>query len=195
MSFVRFEVFAALTMKNGVCLVVTPCGSCKNRRFGGTYRLHYQGDRNRRARNKISSNQQPKHAAKKYYYCSGIHGDIECSCIPISMSLQPSIKSGFVFGLRRFLEEPCPSICTVQAANCWLLGNRSYAFTLNRRRFLFINKATWTGPEGNLILRRVTKLRRTQAPDSHPTLLPCQRSSVQESLLLLVGYLNVCRKL
>jgi hypothetical protein len=22
---------------------VTSCGSCKNRRFGGTYRLHYQG--------------------------------------------------------------------------------------------------------------------------------------------------------
>jgi hypothetical protein len=24
---------------------VTPCGSCKNRRFGGTYRLHHQGDK------------------------------------------------------------------------------------------------------------------------------------------------------
>jgi hypothetical protein len=35
-SFVRFEVFTAVTMKNGVFLDVTPCGSCKNRRFGGT---------------------------------------------------------------------------------------------------------------------------------------------------------------
>jgi hypothetical protein len=26
-------------MKNGVFWVVTPCGSCKNRRFGGTWRL------------------------------------------------------------------------------------------------------------------------------------------------------------
>jgi hypothetical protein len=26
---------------------VTPCGSCNNRRFGGTYRLHHQGDKNR----------------------------------------------------------------------------------------------------------------------------------------------------
>jgi hypothetical protein len=33
---VRFEVFTALTMKNGVFWDVTPCGSCENRRFGGT---------------------------------------------------------------------------------------------------------------------------------------------------------------
>jgi hypothetical protein len=26
-------------MKNGVFWDVTPCGSCKNRRFGGTYRI------------------------------------------------------------------------------------------------------------------------------------------------------------
>jgi hypothetical protein len=36
---VRFEVFTAVTMKNCVIWDVTPCGSCKNRRFGGTYRL------------------------------------------------------------------------------------------------------------------------------------------------------------
>jgi hypothetical protein len=29
---VRFEIFTAVTMKNGVFWVVTPCGSCKNRR-------------------------------------------------------------------------------------------------------------------------------------------------------------------
>jgi hypothetical protein len=34
--FVRFEVFATVTMKNGVFWDVTPCGSCKNRRFGVT---------------------------------------------------------------------------------------------------------------------------------------------------------------
>jgi hypothetical protein len=28
--------------KNGVFWVVTPCGSCKNRRFGGTWRLLHQ---------------------------------------------------------------------------------------------------------------------------------------------------------
>jgi hypothetical protein len=35
---VTVEVFT-VTMKNGVFWVVTPCGSCKNRRFGGTLRL------------------------------------------------------------------------------------------------------------------------------------------------------------
>jgi membrane carboxypeptidase/penicillin-binding protein len=33
---VRFEVFTAVTMKNAVFWDVTPCGSCENRRFGGT---------------------------------------------------------------------------------------------------------------------------------------------------------------
>jgi hypothetical protein len=33
---VRFEVFTAVTMTNSVLWDVTPCGSCKNRRFGGT---------------------------------------------------------------------------------------------------------------------------------------------------------------
>jgi tRNA G26 N,N-dimethylase Trm1 len=32
-------------MKNGVFLDVTPCGSCKNERFGGTYRLLHQGNK------------------------------------------------------------------------------------------------------------------------------------------------------
>jgi hypothetical protein len=44
---------------------VTLCGSCKKRRFGGTYRLHPQVHKNRRARNNISSKWQAKHAAKR----------------------------------------------------------------------------------------------------------------------------------
>jgi hypothetical protein len=35
-SFIMFEVITAVTMKNGVFCDVTPCGSCKNQRFGGT---------------------------------------------------------------------------------------------------------------------------------------------------------------
>jgi hypothetical protein len=35
--------------------------------LGGSYRLHYQGDKNQQARKNISNNQQPKHTAKKYY--------------------------------------------------------------------------------------------------------------------------------
>jgi hypothetical protein len=31
-KIVRFEVFTAVTMKNGVFWDVTPCGSCKTRR-------------------------------------------------------------------------------------------------------------------------------------------------------------------
>jgi hypothetical protein len=34
-SYVGFEVFSAVIMKNGVFWDVTPCGSCKNRRLGG----------------------------------------------------------------------------------------------------------------------------------------------------------------
>jgi hypothetical protein len=36
------ESWIASMMKNAVFWVGTPCGSCKNRRFGGTYRLHHQ---------------------------------------------------------------------------------------------------------------------------------------------------------
>jgi hypothetical protein len=43
-------------MKNDVFLDVMPCGLCKNRRFGGTYRIHHQGEKNRRVTNNVSSN-------------------------------------------------------------------------------------------------------------------------------------------
>jgi hypothetical protein len=36
LEYVRFEVFMAVTMKNGIFWDVMPCGSCKNRRFRGT---------------------------------------------------------------------------------------------------------------------------------------------------------------
>jgi hypothetical protein len=52
---VRFEVFILVTTKNAVFWDVMSCGSCKNRSFGVTYRLHHQGD-NQRARNNVSSN-------------------------------------------------------------------------------------------------------------------------------------------
>jgi hypothetical protein len=55
-SDVRFAVFAAVTENNAVFLYVTQCGSCKNRRFGGAYFLHQQGDKNRRARKNLNCN-------------------------------------------------------------------------------------------------------------------------------------------
>jgi hypothetical protein len=45
----RFEVLTGVTKKNAVFLDVTQCCSCKNRSFGGTYRLHHQGGENQRA--------------------------------------------------------------------------------------------------------------------------------------------------
>jgi hypothetical protein len=51
---VTFEVFTSVTMKNIVLWDMLPCGSYKNRRFGGTYR-HHQGDKNQPARNDFSS--------------------------------------------------------------------------------------------------------------------------------------------
>jgi hypothetical protein len=53
---VRFEVFTSVTMKSAILWDVTPCGSCKNRSFAGTYRLHRQGEKNQRAGNCLSSN-------------------------------------------------------------------------------------------------------------------------------------------
>jgi hypothetical protein len=35
-KYLRFEIFTAVTIKNGVFCDITPCGSYKNRRFGGT---------------------------------------------------------------------------------------------------------------------------------------------------------------
>jgi hypothetical protein len=43
------------TKKNAVYWDVTPCGSCTNRRFGETYHLHHQSDKNWEARNNISN--------------------------------------------------------------------------------------------------------------------------------------------
>jgi hypothetical protein len=49
--FVRFEVFTAMTMKNAVLWNATPCGSCRNQRFGGTYHFHHQDRTNQRPGN------------------------------------------------------------------------------------------------------------------------------------------------
>jgi hypothetical protein len=53
---VRFEVFTAVTMKNVIVWDMTPRDSCKNRRFGRKYRLHYSSNKNRQASNKFSIN-------------------------------------------------------------------------------------------------------------------------------------------
>jgi hypothetical protein len=52
-------------IKNSVLWDVRPCGSCENWRFGGTYLIHHQGDKNRWTWKNISRNYQPTHAEKK----------------------------------------------------------------------------------------------------------------------------------
>jgi hypothetical protein len=41
-------------VKNVVFWDVMMCGSCENRRFGGTYRLHHQSDKNWQARYNVA---------------------------------------------------------------------------------------------------------------------------------------------
>jgi hypothetical protein len=65
LKYVSFEVFMAVTLKNAVFWYIIQCGSHENQRFGRTYRHHHQGDKNLWARNNVSSNYQPKHAASQ----------------------------------------------------------------------------------------------------------------------------------
>jgi hypothetical protein len=44
----RDRLAVIFLLKNSVNWVVTPCGSCKDRSYGGTYRFHHQGDKNQR---------------------------------------------------------------------------------------------------------------------------------------------------
>jgi hypothetical protein len=46
MVFLSSKVFKAVIMKNAAFQDVTSCGTSKNRCFGGTYRLHHQGENN-----------------------------------------------------------------------------------------------------------------------------------------------------
>jgi hypothetical protein len=48
--------YTVMAMKNVVFWDINLCGSCKNRRFGGKYRLHHQVNKKRRARDILSSN-------------------------------------------------------------------------------------------------------------------------------------------
>jgi hypothetical protein len=48
---IRFGVLRAVTMKDGVFWIATPCSSERARRFGGTWRLHLQGWKVSQARN------------------------------------------------------------------------------------------------------------------------------------------------
>jgi hypothetical protein len=49
--FIGWQLNSTVTKENGLFWDVTPCGSCKNRRFRETWRLLHQGDRRRQRRN------------------------------------------------------------------------------------------------------------------------------------------------
>jgi hypothetical protein len=51
---INVEVFTVATMKNSVSWEARPCSSCKNQRYGGTYRLYLQGEKNQRDRNTLA---------------------------------------------------------------------------------------------------------------------------------------------
>jgi hypothetical protein len=79
-EYVRFDVFTAVAMKNADFWNMTPCNSCKNQRFGGTFRLHHHRDRNRRARNNVSSNYQLKNAVKFWQEPHGVTSQKTAFC-------------------------------------------------------------------------------------------------------------------
>jgi hypothetical protein len=49
-------------MKNAVFWDVTPCRSCVNRRFGGTYRFHLQGRKIRELGSSVPPKRRPTQA-------------------------------------------------------------------------------------------------------------------------------------
>jgi hypothetical protein len=66
----RFEVFTAVTMKNG---------------FGGTWRLLHRGDKNRWTRNNTSCNYQPTYAEKKVSRLLATAGVVPSSPILVTL--------------------------------------------------------------------------------------------------------------
>jgi hypothetical protein len=67
------------TVRNAVLWNVTPCGSCKNRRFGGTY-LHLQGQNNQRTMGTlaITSNCSTLRSVNNYMRKEAVGWDILC---------------------------------------------------------------------------------------------------------------------
>jgi hypothetical protein len=53
-TYVRFEIFTMVTMRNVIFWNVLSRGSCKNRWFGGTYPFHLQGENKQQTKNKLA---------------------------------------------------------------------------------------------------------------------------------------------
>jgi hypothetical protein len=72
-------------VKNGDFWYVTPCGFCKNRRFGGTEHFHHQGDKNRRTRNNVSRT----FSREFLFLCSVCRLLVPANVVPSSLILSP----------------------------------------------------------------------------------------------------------
>jgi hypothetical protein len=57
-----------MTMKKATLLDVTICGSCMNRRFGGTYRFRHQDEKNWRDSNNVGSLYSQRASIASYSY-------------------------------------------------------------------------------------------------------------------------------
>jgi hypothetical protein len=83
--YVIFEVFTVVIMKNVVFWDVFPCGSCKNRRFGGAYRLHPQDENNQRAKNTLAiASECSKLRRINHYMKNGANNSLSHRVLPLS---------------------------------------------------------------------------------------------------------------
>jgi hypothetical protein len=90
----------AVTMKNVVFRDITPCGSSKNRRFGGTYRLHHQVDKSRWTRKMLAatSNRSMLRRSKKYFF-------VATNVVPSSPTLVNLFMEALISSKSRFIQE------------------------------------------------------------------------------------------
>jgi hypothetical protein len=97
-GYVRFEVFTAVTVKNGVFWHITPCGVCKNRRFAGTYRLVHPGDKNWWTRDKAlavtSSRRTLRRNTTWHFFAACVL--VTTSVVPISPILVTLLKEALI---------------------------------------------------------------------------------------------------
>jgi hypothetical protein len=109
---------------------MTPCDSCKNRRFGGKHRIHHQDGKNRRTRNNVSSNYQQKHAATKYVLRSVLRLVVATNIVPSSPIPVTLMMERYVPPIHRFLQKQHGVIpkdhilnTSLSAGGCFVCGH------------------------------------------------------------------------
>jgi hypothetical protein len=97
-----FEVFTAVVMKSLIFWDVMACSllSC-NRRFGGTYRLHLQGRRNKFSKKKPASKQVAPHGGHMFLRNVGWHSTDYTASYPRRWYTVKPLFIVFVGGLKK----------------------------------------------------------------------------------------------